>query len=140
MSSVNNKCITCYPIGLSIPFVNSDNGYFQQTFDTNSRVKQNLLNFLNTRRGERRMQPTFGTKLYELLFGQNDINTLEIAKSILTQEFALWIPEISVNNISINSDTNNQNVDNYILQISIQYTVKQTQQQDLVSIQVQNLK
>jgi len=140
MSSVNNKCVSCSPIGLAIPFIDGTNGYFQQTFDTNSQVKQNLMNFLNTRRGERRMQPTFGTRLYELVFQQNDANTQEIAKSILAQEFATWIPEIAVTNISINSATNNQNADNYKVVISIQYVVKQTKQQDLISIQVQNLK
>ena len=139
MSSVNNTCSTCSPIGLTIPFTNSDNGYFQQTFDTNNQVKQNIINFLNTKRGERRMQPTFGTRLYELVFQQNDTNTQEIAKSIISQEFSTWIPEATVTNISINSDTNNTNIDNYKMVISIQYVVKKTKQQDLVSIQVQNL-
>ena len=137
MSSVNNVCNTCYPIGLSIPFVNSDNGYFQQTFDTNSRVKQNLINFLNTKRGERRMQPTFGTRLRELVFDQNDTNTQEIAKSILTKEFATWIPEVVINSISINNAGNSNNVDNYKLAVSISYTVKQTKEQQLVSLEIE---
>lgn len=137
MSSINNVCNTCYPIGISVPIVNSDNGYFQQTFDTNSRVKQNLVNFLNTKRGERRMQPTFGTRLRELTFEQNDTNTQEIAKSILTQEFATWVPEVVIDSISINNTGNPNNVDNYKLIVSILYTVKQTKEQQLVSLELE---
>lgn len=136
MSSVNNICATCYPLGLTIPYTNSDNGYFQQTFDTNARIQQNLMNFLNTQQGERRFQPTLGTRLRSLLFEQNDPNTQEIARNILTNEFATWIPEIIIDNISINNTGNSQNVDNYKLLLTVSYTVKQTKQQQLVSIEV----
>ena len=63
------------PIGLEVPFTRGKNGYFQQTFDTNSQIKQNLLNFLKTKKGERRMFPEFGTKLYDVIFEQIDENT-----------------------------------------------------------------
>ena len=136
MSSVNNICMSCYPLGLTIPYTNSDNGYFQQTFDTNSRVKQNLMNFINTQQGERRFQPTLGTRLRSLLFEFNDPNTREIARNILTDEFFTWVPEIIIDNISINNVENSQNVDNYKLLLAISYTVKQTKQQESVSIVV----
>jgi len=128
--------MSCYPLGLTIPYTNSDNGYFQQTFDTNSRVKQNLMNFINTQQGERRFQPTLGTRLRSLLFEFNDPNTREIARNILTDEFFTWVPEIIIDNISINNVENSQNVDNYKLLLTISYTVKQTKQQESVSIVV----
>ena len=30
------------PIGLTVPFTNSPNGYFAQSFDTNTKVKYNI--------------------------------------------------------------------------------------------------
>ena len=140
MSSVNNIVVKYFPIGLSIPFVNSNDGYFEQTFDTNSQVKQNLLNFLKTKRGERRMQPEFGTKLYNLLFEQLDANTYEIAKSIISEEITAWIPQIIIDRITVNNTGNPDDTDNYKIGIAVVYRVRQTQQQDSILLEVQNMK
>jgi uncharacterized protein len=140
MSSVNNIVVKYFPIGLSIPFVNSNDGYFEQTFDTNSQVKQNLLNFLKTKRGERRMQPEFGTKLYNLLFEQLDANTYEIAKSIISEEITAWIPQIIIDSITVNNTGNPDDTDNYKIGIAVVYRVRQTQQQDSILLEVQNMK
>ena len=126
------------PIGLVVPFVNGKNGYFEQSFDTNTQVKNNLTNFLRTRRGERRMMPEFGTKLYELIFEQYDNNIEKIAKNILVEEITQWIPQISVQEIIINNAVNSGAPDNYILHIVINYVVKSTKKKDTLQFNIQN--
>lgn len=129
-----------YPIGLSLPFINGNGGYFQQTFDTNSQVKTNLLNFLKTKQGERRMMPEFGTKLYTILFEQRDDNTKEIIKNIIKDEITTWIPEVTISNISIIEDENYSDDNNYKMRIYLEFTIIQTGKSDSLELELQNIK
>ena len=126
------------PIGLKVPFVNGTGGYFQQSFDTNDQVKQNLINFLKTKKGERRMMPEFGTKLYNVLFEQKNENFNSIAKNIISEEINYWIPEISIQDIQIINVENPIGDDNYKLRVSINFMVKQTKQLDTVIFELQS--
>ncbi len=127
-----------FPIGLKVPFVNGTNGYFQQSFDTNDQVKENLINFLKTKKGERRMMPEFGTKLYNVLFEQKDENFNSIAKNIISEEINYWIPEISIQDIQIINVENPIGDDNYKLRVSINFMVKQTKQLDSIVFELEN--
>lgn len=129
-----------YPIGITLPIVNGSGGYFQQSFDTNTQVKSNLSNFLKTRRGERRMMPEFGTRLYTVLFEQQDENINEIVKNLLREEISFWIPEVRVDKISIINTENSSNDDNYKLRISLEFTVIQTDQEDTLDFELENIK
>jgi len=129
-----------FPIGLKVPFVSGTNGYFQQSFDTNDKVKQNLMNFLKTKKGERRMMPEFGTKLYNVLFEQKDGNFNSIAKNIISEEIKYWIPEISIQDIQIINVENPIGDDNYKLRISINFMVKQTKQLDNIIFELGSTK
>ena len=53
-------------IGVSLPFTGL--GVFNSTFTTRDAVKNNLINFFLTGKGERFLNPTFGTGLRNLLF------------------------------------------------------------------------
>ena len=126
------------PIGLKVPFVSGTGGYFQQSFDTNDQVKQNLINFLKTKKGERRMMPEFGTKLYNVLFEQKDENFNSIAKNIISEEINYWIPEVSIQDIQIINVENPIGDDNYKMKVSINFMVKQTKQLDTVIFELQS--
>jgi phage baseplate assembly protein W len=129
-----------WPIGLVVPIVSGPSGYFQQSFDTNTQVKTNLLNFLNTKRGERRMMPEFGTQLYELLFEQYTDGLEEILKNTLTNEIQFWIPEITILKLDIINTENPIGDDNYKLRLIIQFKVNQTNSVDTVEILLENTK
>ena len=127
-----------FPIGLKVPFVNGTNGYFQQSFDTNDQVKENLINFLKTKKGERRMMPEFGTNLYNVLFEQKDENFDSIIRNIISNEINYWIPEVSIEDIQIINVENPIGVDNYKLRLSINFMVKQTKQLDSIVFELEN--
>jgi phage baseplate assembly protein W len=126
------------PIGLEVPFTRGNNGYFQQTFDTNSQIKQNLLNFLKTKKGERRMFPQFGTKLYDVVFEQIDENTTEITKNIINEEIKYWMPDITIKKITVSDKSDVENTNGYKLYISLDFIINKTKETDTVVLELQN--
>ena len=129
------------PIGLTLPIQDGNSGYFDQSFDTLTQVKTNIINLLNTRQGERRFQPRFGTKLWGLVFEQN-VNTLkDQAVNIVSQDISTWIPNVTVNDVTttlLTNDQINSNTDMYMLEISIAFTINLTKQSDTVVISINN--
>jgi len=126
------------PIGLEVPFTRGNNGYFQQTFDTNSQVKQNLLNFLKTKKGERRMFPQFGTKLYDVAFEQIDETTIEITKNIINEEIKYWVPEVTIEKIIISDKSDRENTDGYKIYISLDLLLNKTNESDNLVLELQS--
>lgn len=112
------------PIGLTLPFQIGKNGYFEQSYDTFTQIKSNITNLLRTKKGERRMNPNFGSGLQEYLFEQNVLDSPEILKQIITDEINNYIPGVTVNKIDVGLSNNekNQLTDSYILYIKIQFT------------------
>ena len=113
------------PIGLTLPLKSGINGYFEQSYDTLTQIKANITNFFNTRPGERRFNPQFGTKLYQYLFDQNIEGFDEILKNIIVEDMTYWFPNVIVNTVFLDITTaqKNKNTDNYIINIKIQFTV-----------------
>ena len=68
MPKIYQTQVPATPIGITLPIQDGNSGFFQQSFDTLTQVKSNILNLLNTRPGERRMQPTFGSNLWSIVF------------------------------------------------------------------------
>jgi phage baseplate assembly protein W len=130
------------PLGITIPIRGGQNGYFDQTFDTLSQVKTNIINLLNTRQGERRMQPTFGSRLWNLVFEQNIESLPDIASNIVKEDISLWIPNVTVVNVNSTLLKNTQSTtdqDIYRLQVSVLFMLNMTKQTDTVNIAVENI-
>ena len=113
------------PIGLTLPLRSGINGYFEQSYDTLTQIKANITNFFNTRPGERRFNPQFGTKLYQYLFEQNIEGFDEILKNVIKEDMNYWFPNVIVNTVFLDITTaqKNKNTDNYIINLKIQFTV-----------------
>ncbi len=113
------------PIGLTLPLRSGINGYFEQSYDTLTQIKANITNFFNTRPGERRFNPQFGTKLYQYLFEQNIEGFDDILKNVIKEDMNYWFPNVIVNTVFLDITTaqKNKNTDNYIVSIKIQFTV-----------------
>ena len=129
------------PIGLSLPIQDGNSGYFNQTFDTLSQVKTNITNLLNTRQGERRFQPTFGTRLWNLVFEQNTDTLKDQAIQIVTEDITMWITNVTVVDVTANLLTpaqNQANADIYMLNIAVTFLVNMTKQTDTVVVTINN--
>lgn len=110
------------PIGIAIPITLGKQGYFQQTFDSVAQAKASLTNLLNTRIGERPMNPTFGSKIYNFIFEQEVDESM--VQAIIEEEVALWIPSITVQDVEISTTT--QDIDNYTMNIEVDFIANNT--------------
>ena len=57
-------------VGIEFPLGRSVTGFFNKTKTLQEQTKSNIRNLLLTNKGERVMQPTFGSDLQRLLFEQ----------------------------------------------------------------------
>tara|TARA_R110002012_G_scaffold76733_4_gene193979 strand:+ start:306 stop:839 length:534 start_codon:yes stop_codon:yes gene_type:complete len=79
----------------------SGNSVFGSTHTTQEQVISNLKNLLLTQKGERLMQPNFGTNVYQLLFENNTQDIRSSIKKTLTEDIKFWIPYVTVNDVKI---------------------------------------
>ena len=113
------------PIGLTLPLQIGRNGYFEQSYDTMTQVKSNITNLLKTKKGERRMNPNFGSGLQEYLFEQITNESPDVVEQIIRDQITNYIPGITVNkvDIGVSNQEKNELTDSYILYIKIQFTI-----------------
>lgn len=120
------------PIGLTLPLVRGKYGYFEQSYDTMSQIKSNILNLLRTNGGERRMLPTFSSGLKDIVFDVNNDDLSENIKHIISEKIAYWIPGVTVDDviISLSETEKNEFKDSCKVYLKIKFSVNK--QQDFV--------
>jgi phage baseplate assembly protein W len=104
-----------YAIGIALP-IQIKNVAFTQTFQTIDQIKVNIINLLSTKKGERLMQPEFGSGLQEVLF--ENITEGELGgkvENIIIDSFERWLPYVTVESIELDFnksliDTNSVNI------------------------------
>jgi len=69
---------------------------FGQTFSTEEQAISNLKNLLLTFKGERYMQPNFGTRIREILFDNNTPNLRTALEAALREDIGYWLPYIEI--------------------------------------------
>ena len=119
---------TLYPIGLTLPIQNGNSGFFNQTIYTLEQVKNNIRNLLSTKKGERRMQPTFGHSLNSFVFDPNDTTLAQRVKQSLTTDISFWVPVATLDNIDVKV-LKREDVDIYRLHINLTISVNNDQTQ-----------
>ena len=113
-------------IGVSLPF----NKPFTSTYTTKDQIKSNLVNLLLTTRGERIMNPLFGTGLRDFLFEGITDSNIENLRLDLINSINIFIPEISI--ISININPNN---DFNSIELNLSYLLNISNTPDQVTVQ-----
>ena len=108
-------------IGLELPFARSRTGLFGLTETTLEQAGHNIKNLLLTAKGERVMQPDFGSDLRALLFEQADENIEERIEETILESISTWLPYISVEKIDIIEDTSNPNLMKVNLNFYVNY-------------------
>lgn len=88
-------------IGVLLPYKDLTAGVFNSSTVTTTQAKTNLRNLLLTIKGERYMQPEFGTNLYKYVFQQNTEDLREDIINEITQAISTWLPYIVIQNIEI---------------------------------------
>lgn len=93
-------------IGVDLPF--SGTAVFNSTFQTKDALKVNLINYFLTNKGERPLNPTFGSSIRELLFENINEDQLEEVKEIVKNDIKLFFPRVQPTRLDVlsNPDTN----------------------------------
>ena len=109
-------------IGISLPFGRlGTNQLFNKTYNTKDQIKSNFINLLLTNKGERILNPEFGSSLKQLLFENITPITEENIKDAIISSANIYLPEIQVVNIILNNEYDNNTINitiDYVLRIS----------------------
>ena len=101
-------------IGLKLPFTRGRSGLFPQSETTLEQAGSNIKNLLLTAKGERVMQPDFGSRLRELLFEQYTEDLSSRIQSEIQEAISTWLPYINISSVNIiqsDEDPNTTSVD-----------------------------
>jgi len=103
-------------VGVNIPF--SGRAVFTSNYLTRDAIRNNLVNFFSTRKGERVMNPLFGSIVQQTVFENltSDLDTT--LKTIITDEINRYFNFITLQSVEVNP-----NEDFNQLNISITYSV-----------------
>ena len=108
-------------IGLSFPLGRGNQGMFRQPKTTLAQARHNLKNLLLTMKGERPMQPEFGSNLYNILFEPIVESQLgDLIEEEILNAVSIWLPYVNIRDIT----TNFANRDNNKIDIQISFDIK----------------
>ena len=110
------------PIGVKVPIRMGKTGFFDQTFSSIEEAKSNMINLLLTRKGERSMQPDFGTNIYNHLFNQMTGDLSNKIQQEITSAVNTWLPYIELINVEV--DTSPTIMDQNKINIRVDFGLK----------------
>jgi phage baseplate assembly protein W len=88
--------------GINFPFRDSRKGYYLSMSESpDEEVRTNLLHLIFTKKGSRYYLPDFGTRIYDFIFEPMDNITFESIKSEIRDAVERYIPNLEINDISI---------------------------------------
>ena len=90
-----------FAVGITLPIQRGNDGYFAQSFRTFDQVRSNLKNLLLTKKGERILQPEFGSGLHDLLFNPATEKFEEDLETTINDSVAKWLPYVIVEDINV---------------------------------------
>lgn len=125
------------PVGIMLPIRKGNVGYFDQSLDTFTAYRMNIINLIRTKPGERRMNPSFGCNLWNVIFEQNDQFILEKIKTTISNDITRWVPGVSVSNVEVKYFDDDKTVapqDTYKLYITVHFIVPAINKEDSVEI------
>jgi len=118
-------------VGISLPF-DGPTG-INQTFTTQEAIKSNLLNYLLTDNRERVFNPSFGSGIRGMLFEQITTSTISEITQMISNELALYFPNIIIDDLKVSTSP-----DNNTIQVYFRYTVALTNIEDEIQVTFQN--
>ena len=110
-------------LGIGFGRKSNSNGIFAVNYTTLTQAKDNLVNLILTKKGEREMQPDFGCDIHNLIFEQivEESVATDIENSIL-DAVNIWLPYINVDNIIFDYDEND--IDANRITLEVQFSLK----------------
>lgn len=114
-------------IGVDLPF--SSKSVFNQTYQTKDAIKANLVNYFLTNKGERYLNPTFGSDIRKVIFEQITEEQLDTIEAIVGSDVDRYFPRVKPTRISVNSQPDSNSVT-----LFMSYTIADTYINDEIII------
>jgi phage baseplate assembly protein W len=121
-----------FAVGITLP-IQIGNTAFNQSFKTFEQASSNIKNLLLTKKGERVMQPEFGSGLQELLFDFNDDSLAGKIEETITTAIETWLPYITIQQIDV--EASNYDKDTNSVKISIKFSILGNAELNTVTIE-----
>jgi|TARA_B100001093_G_C26370778_1_gene818641 phage baseplate assembly protein W len=131
----DTKEFDAFAYGITLPLKRGNTGFFEQAFTSFEQAKSNLKNLLSTAKGERLMQPEFGTGLQSILFDQMTDEFEEKLQSTITESVNFWLPYITIKDIEV--DMTDEMKDMHTAKLKIQFTVGNQIETQEITMRVQ---
>ena len=132
---IDNEEFNNFAVGITLPIQKGEDGYFRQSFKTFDQVRSNLKNLLLTKRGERILQPDFGSGLHDLLFNPATEKFEEDLETTINDAVAKWLPYVIVEDINI--DISKEMTDNNQAKVSLKFRQEGDQTLDTLTFLVE---
>jgi len=81
--------------------VGGGKGVFESSYTTQEAVVSNLKNLILTSKGERYMQPNFGTNIRSVLFENNTDDIRSLLQETIQEDIQYWLPYVNLLNVDI---------------------------------------
>lgn len=107
-------------LGIGINRSSDSNGIFAVNYTTLSQAKDNLINLILTKKGERLMQPDFGCDVWKVLF-EPMVDIEMVLENSITSAVSIWLPYLSINEIIFDYDDND--TDNNRIALDIKFSL-----------------
>ncbi len=110
-------------LGIGINRRSDSNGIFATNYTTIKQTKDNIINLISTRKGERVMQPDFGCDIHKIIFEPiygEDVKSRII--DTIEDAIAMWLPFVLIQNIEFPYD--DEDIDNNKIKVSIKFSLR----------------
>jgi len=110
-------------VGVNLPF--SGDAVFNSTYQTKDAIKANLINYFLTNRGERFLNPNFGSNIRRLLFDNINEEKLDEIEALVSEDLQTYFPRVQPTLIQVGADPDSNKVVFFL-----RYAVKDTNIED----------
>jgi phage baseplate assembly protein W len=110
------------PLGIKVPIQMGLTGYFNPTYTSIEEATANMYNLLLTQKGERPMQPDFGTRIYGLLFEQITRDLKTLVEDEIRTAVADWLPYVEL--VEVTVDISDENIENNRIDIKVGFGLR----------------
>lgn len=117
-------------IGVDLPF--SGKAVFNTTFTSRDAIKANLVNYFLTNKGERYLNPNFGSDIRLFLFDNISEDRVINIKARITKELKVYFPRVETSAFDITADP-----DRNTLKVYLRYEILNSNIEDEILINIE---
>jgi len=124
-------------LGIKINAASNAGGAFAVNYTTIQQAKDNLINLIMTRKGERVHQPDFGCDIWKIIFEPIDSEIDYSIETTIVDAVKIWLPYISIDEIIVDYD--DESIDNHIVTVELHFSlVSNPSIGETVTLNIQN--